>query len=105
MLGDVGQPGPVRAVGGELAVDQVIVDRRPGLAGQAAAVLLNTDQIRCWEHSRATRFSPAVMPRPGSSSAMNRYPNAGSSAWMSQGGVDQVRIVPVPLRDRFWRQA
>jgi hypothetical protein len=24
--------------------------------------LLNTDQICCWEHSRATLFSPAWMP-------------------------------------------
>jgi hypothetical protein len=31
-----------------------------------------TDQIRCWEHSRATRFSPVAMPRSRSSSAMNR---------------------------------
>ena len=36
VLGDVGQPGPVRAGRGELAGDQVIVDRRPGFAGQAA---------------------------------------------------------------------
>jgi hypothetical protein len=34
--------------------------------------LANTDQIRCCEHSRATRFSPAAMPRARSSSAMNR---------------------------------
>jgi 8-oxo-dGTP diphosphatase len=29
-------------------------------------------QIRCMEHNLATRFSPALMPRAGSSSAMNR---------------------------------
>jgi len=34
--------------------------------------LAKTDQIRCWEHSRATRFSPVAMPRSRSSSAMNR---------------------------------
>jgi len=32
-----------------------------------------------WEHNRATLFSPAVIPRAGSSSEMKRYPNAGSS--------------------------
>jgi hypothetical protein len=31
--------------------------------------------MRCWEHKRAALFSPALMPRPGSSSAMNRHPN------------------------------
>jgi hypothetical protein len=34
--------------------------------------LAKIDQIRCWEHSRVTRFSPAAMPRWRSSSAMNR---------------------------------
>ena len=39
----------------------------------------NTDQSRCWEHSRQTRFSPATRPAWLSSSEMNRQPNAGSS--------------------------
>jgi hypothetical protein len=34
--------------------------------------LANTDQIRCMEHSRATRLRPATMPWAVSSSAMNR---------------------------------
>lgn len=44
--------------------------------------LAKIDQMRSCEHNRATLFSPATMPRAGSSSAMNRYPKAGSSAWM-----------------------
>ena len=39
----------------------------------------NTDQIPCCVHSRCTRFSDAMTPPAASSSAMNRYPNAGSS--------------------------
>jgi hypothetical protein len=31
-----------------------------------------SDQMPCWEHSRHTRFSPAVTPPALSSSAMNR---------------------------------
>lgn len=61
--------------------------------------LAKTDQILWLLHSRCTRFSPALMPWAGSSSAMNRYPKAGSSRWI-QGRVDQVRIRPVPVRDR-----
>jgi hypothetical protein len=34
--------------------------------------LAKADQMRCCEHSRATRFSPAAMPCSRSSSAMNR---------------------------------
>jgi hypothetical protein len=34
--------------------------------------LANTDQIRCYEHSRAIRFSLTCKPRSRSSSAMNR---------------------------------
>ena len=49
--------------------------------------LANTDQIRCREHSRATRFSPAFSPAAARSSAMNRYPNAGSSWWMSMAAL------------------
>lgn len=42
----------------------------------------NTEKIRCWLHNLATRFSLAVNPCVVvSSSAMNRYPNAGSSPW------------------------
>jgi hypothetical protein len=53
--------------------------------------LANTYQIRWLLHSRATRFSPALKPWSSSSSAMNRYPNAGSSVDVD-GGVDQVGI-------------
>ena len=41
----------------------------------AAVAVANVDQVRCWEHKRAALCSPALMPRAGSSSAMNRYPN------------------------------
>jgi hypothetical protein len=61
--------------------------------------LLNTEQIRCCEHSLATLFSPAVMPRAGSSSAMNLYPSAGLCVDI-EGGVDQVHFVPVSVRHR-----
>jgi hypothetical protein len=38
MLGDVGQPGAIRPASAERAADEVVVDRRPGLAGKAAAL-------------------------------------------------------------------
>jgi hypothetical protein len=41
VFGDVGQPQLVDLVGGEAAFDEVVVDRRAGLAGQAA--LLRVD--------------------------------------------------------------
>jgi hypothetical protein len=59
--------------------------------------------MRCAEHSRAIRFAPAAVPWAANSSAMNRYPNAGSVVVDAEGGVDQVGVVPVALvrRDAF----
>ena len=71
VLGDVGQPDLVGASCAEEAVYKVVVDRWTGSAVQSS-LLAKIDQIRSWEPSRATRFSPAVIPRLGSSSAMNR---------------------------------
>jgi hypothetical protein len=39
VLGDVGQPQPVRGIGGEVVFDQVVVDRRPGQFAFPAAPL------------------------------------------------------------------
>ena len=39
MLGDVGQPQLVRALGGEVPLDEIVVHRRPGFAVPAAALL------------------------------------------------------------------
>ena len=47
VLGDVGQPQPFGAVGGEVPLDEVVVHRRAGLAVQARASWRGTDQIRC----------------------------------------------------------
>ena len=46
-----------------------------GQVRSGAVAVASVDQVRCWEHKRAALFSPALMPRAGSSSAMNRYPN------------------------------
>jgi hypothetical protein len=67
----VPQPQLVRGLCGELAVHEMAADRRSGFSVQAA-LLRDTDQMRSCEHNRATRFSHAVIPRSGSSSAMKR---------------------------------
>jgi hypothetical protein len=82
VLGDVGQPQPVRCGCGQRPLDQIVVDRRS--RGSAAGVLL---KIRCWVPSRLTRLRLAVMPWPASSSVMNREPNSGSSWWMSTAAL------------------
>jgi hypothetical protein len=51
------------------------------------------DQIRSWLRNLATRFSPAVLPWPASSSAMNRYPERRIIGMDIDSGVDQVRII------------
>ena len=71
MLGDVSQPDLVGGLGAELTLGEVVMYWWAASAVQFA-LLAKIDQIRSWEHSRATRFSPALIPRPGSSSAMNR---------------------------------
>ena len=76
-----------------VAVDEVVVDRGSGLREFRPRFLANTDQIRCWVQSRCTRFSPAVVPRSASWSAMKRYPKAGSSAWMSRAASIRCAVV------------
>lgn len=44
--------------------------------GFSPRYLAKIDQIRSLEHNLATRFSAAMIPRPGSSSTMNQYPKA-----------------------------
>ena len=95
---DVGQLHLVGPLRGEAAVDEVIVDQwawpiRSGLASWRTP----TDQMRSWKHSPATRFSPAVIPRPGSSSEMKRYRDAGSSPRDAVGCVNQMGIIAVTL--------
>ena len=51
VLGDVGQPQPVDLLGGEGALDKVVVDRRAGLA-VSPRFFACTDQSGCWVHSR-----------------------------------------------------
>lgn len=46
VFGDVGQPRPVRRGGGEVAADQIVVDRRAGLLLVAAAFLAEADVAR-----------------------------------------------------------
>ena len=59
----------------------------PALRAQAALLRVHRPDLLLASTAAATRFSPAVMPRAGSSSAMNRYPNAGSSRWMSSAAL------------------
>ena len=65
--------------------------------------LPNRLKIFWLEHSRATRFSDAVRPSAGSSSAIRRYPNSGSSRCTSRAAVINAALVPVPLRDRVFQ--
>nr|WP_229568538.1 MULTISPECIES: hypothetical protein [Rhodococcus] len=56
--------------------DSVQIIFREGAPSRDPQVLIialeTTDQMRSGEHSPATRFSPAAISRPGSSSAMKR---------------------------------
>jgi hypothetical protein len=51
--------------------DQLVGAGPVGLRARRADPGAPADQIRCWEQSLATRFSLAVIPRAGSSPAMN----------------------------------
>jgi hypothetical protein len=61
--------------------------------------LAKTDQIRWLLQSRCTPFSPPLIPWAGSSSAMNRYPNARSSRWMSRAALIRCASA-LPVGDR-----
>lgn len=96
VFGDVGQPQLVGPVCGELTVDEVVVNRWAGFLGEAW-FLANTDQMRSWEHNRATRFSPAVIPRPGDFIGDEAVAECGVVGVNVEGRVDQVDVVPVTL--------
>jgi hypothetical protein len=86
MFGDVGQPDLVGGLSAEPAVEKVVVDRGSGLSVQAP--LLGEDRPDPFLSAQPSDlFSPALIPPRGSSSAMKRYPNAGSSAWMSRASL------------------
>ena len=53
------------------------------LRGLGNALRVVVENTCCSEHSRHTRRSLATWPAASSSSAMNRYPNSGSSACTS----------------------
>jgi hypothetical protein len=44
----------------------------PAFRGQPR-FFANTDQILCWEHSRAIQFSPAAMLRVARAAALRRW--------------------------------
>src|SRR5579875_3910257 len=62
------------------------MDRRPGLPARAAFPAEGRpDPLLGAQPDDG--FSPALIPRAASSSAMNRYPNPRSSAWMSAAAL------------------
>jgi hypothetical protein len=99
VLGDVGQPQPIGRGGAELAVDQVIVHRRTGLAVQPALL---------GEH----RPDPLLRAQPGD--PVLAHPQAAVTQLVGDEpvaerrvvvvdvdrGVDQMRVVPVALAHR-----
>ncbi len=99
VLGDVGQPQLVGSGGGELALDQVVVHRRAGPAGQAALAGVH--------RPHPLRAAQPVDPVAGGGDALvgelvGDVPVAELRVVVVDvdRGVDQVRVVPVALADR-----
>lgn len=86
VLGDVGQPDLVGGLGAELTLHEVVMNRWPGSTVQST--LLGEDRPDPFLGAQpCDTVLAGSIPRPGSSSAMNRYPNAGSSEWMSRAAL------------------
>ncbi len=99
MLGDVGQPLGVRRPGGEVPFDEVVVDRRSGLAVAAAFLRVQREDLL----HRAQPPDPVLARHNalfGEFVGDEPVPVAGIVAVDLQGSVDQMRVVPVPLGDR-----
>ena len=70
-FGDVGEPRQVRRGGGEVSVDEVVVDRRPGFTRETALAGGHRPQPR-EVHNRLTRLRLATTPTAASSSVINQ---------------------------------
>jgi hypothetical protein len=99
VLGDVGQPQPVRGVGCELSLDQVVVHRRSWFAARAAlAGVVAEDPLL-----RAQPVDPVTAghdPVPSQLVGDEPVAELGIVVVDVNRGVDQVRVVPVPMADR-----
>ena len=98
MLGDVGQPQPVRCGCGERPLDQIVVDRRPrGSAAAALAGVVAEDPL--------LRAQPVDAVAAGGDAVAGELIGDESVAELRvvvvdvDGGVDQLRVVPVALAD------
>ncbi len=72
----------------------------PGLRSGAALPGVHREQIRCWVHSRLTRFRQALHAPVGELVGDEPVAELGVVVVDVDRGVDQVRVVPVPLGDR-----
>lgn len=87
VLGDVCEPQPVRPVGGDIALDPVIVDRRPGLGVLAAAP------------SPAERTPPAVVPADPPGGPLGHRLTSGTGL-VEEEPVAELGIVAVRVEQR-----
>lgn len=69
VLGDVGERGLVGSLGAELTLHEIVTNRRPRTTVQST--ILGEDRSDALLGS-PPRDTPAVIPRPGNASAMNR---------------------------------
>jgi hypothetical protein len=99
VFSDVGEPDLVRVLGGEVSLQQIVVHRRSRDTSRAAlpAVtaeepLLGAEPVHAVPAGHHTLLSELVSDEP--------VAELGVVVMDLAGQVDQVRVVPVPLRDR-----
>lgn len=99
VLGDIGEPEPVRSARGELAPDEIVAHGRSDQAPLATAF---ADE-RAEDLVLRTRppYPPLRRGEPSLGEFVGDEPvsERGIVGMHIDGGVDQVRIVPVPWRD------
>lgn len=99
MLGDIGQPDLIGGLGAELTLHEVVVHRWPGSTVQSS--LLGEDRP---DALLGTQPCDAVLaggdPAPGKFVGNESVAEGGVIGMDVAGGVDQVRIVPITLRER-----
>ena len=100
MLGDVGQPQLVRPLRGEAAQHPIVVHRRTGAPIEAAlAGVHRPDPLGCAEPVDAVAGRPDAFA--GELVGDEPVAELGVVVVDVDRGVDQVRVVPVPLADRL----
>jgi hypothetical protein len=99
VLGDIGKPDLIGGLGAELTLHEVVVHRWPGSTIQSSLLGEDRPDALLGTQPRDT-ILPSSDPAPGKFVGDESVAEDGVIGMDVAGGVDQVRIAPITLRQR-----